>query len=283
MEGIEKPFKKLRFGTAGIPIYAKGLPITEGVLKVDELGLEAMELEFVRRINISAETAPAVKNASKSSDVALTCHGQYYINLNAREEEKEAASIQRVLNAARRADDSGAFSMTFHAAYYLGMEKEPVYARVRNTLKSIVKVLKDEGRKIWVRPETTGKPVQFGDIHEIIRLSEEVEQVLPCIDFAHLYARSAGKINSYEQFSEILSSVEERLGREALQRMHIHMSGIAYSDKGERYHLPLEESDFNYRAVLKALKDFKARGVVISESPIIEKDALLMKEVYSSL
>ena len=31
-------------------------------------------------------------------------------------------------------------------------------------------MLKNEGIDIWVRPETTGKPTQFGDMNEILKL-----------------------------------------------------------------------------------------------------------------
>ena len=64
--------------------------------------------------------------------------------------------------------------------------------------------------------------------------------------------------------------------------MHIHITGIAYTEKGEKNHLNLKESDLKYKELIKALKDFKAKGVVISESPNIEDDALLCKKVYDN-
>ena len=53
--------------------------------------------------------------------------------------------------------------------------------------------------------------------------------------------------------------------------MHIHLSGINYGPKGEKNHLPFEESDFNYNACMKAFKDFNIKGCIICESPILEK------------
>ena len=117
------------------------------------------------------------------------------------------------------------------------------------------------------------------DIDELLKIRKEIGCEL-CVDFAHLYARSIGKVNDYDQFREVLSHIEERLGKEALRNMHIHMSGIHHGPKGERHHLFLSDSGFNYLDVLKALKTFKSKGVVISESPNIEDDALLMQKVY---
>jgi len=68
-----------------------------------------------------------------------------------------------------------------------------------------------------------------------------------------------------------------------LDNMHIHMSGINYTAKGERNHLVLDESDFKWRELLKVWKEFRIKGIVISESPNIEKDAVLMQNFYKSL
>jgi deoxyribonuclease-4 len=123
---------------------------------------------------------------------------------------------------------------------------------------------------------------QLGSLAETIKLSQDVEQVLPCVDFAHLHART-GKMNSYDEFCGILAEVEKGLGKKALSEMHIHMSGINYGPKGERNHLELAESDFKYKELMRAFKDFKIKGVVVSESPNIEQDALLMKKTYEAL
>jgi deoxyribonuclease-4 len=102
---------------------------------------------------------------------------------------------------------------------------------------------------------------------------------MPCIDFAHMHAIE-GKNNSYEEFSGILQEVEKSLGKEGLENMHIHMSGINYTEKGERNHLTLDDSDMKYGELMDAFRDFKVKGVVINESPNIEEDALLLQKVY---
>ncbi len=46
------PVDKLRFGTAGIPLSTKPYNTLNGIARVKELGLDSMELEFVRSINV---------------------------------------------------------------------------------------------------------------------------------------------------------------------------------------------------------------------------------------
>ncbi len=278
-----KSLDKLVFGTAGIPLSTPKKTSLDGIRRVKELGLGAMELEFVRGVKMSRSTAQEVRILASSLGVILTAHAPYYINLNSQDQDKLRASIQRILETARVGSESGAFSIVFHPAYYGNSTPQEVYKRVRDALRYIVKVLKDEGIEIWIRPETMGGLAEFGDLDEVISLAEDVEMVLPAIDFAHIHARSLGKYNTYSEISSVLAKLEERLGRIALDSMHIHISGIEYGSRGEIKHLNLEESDLNYKDILRALKDFKAKGVVISESPNIEGDAILMKNTYESL
>jgi len=276
-------FNKLHFGTAGIPLSTLRKTSAEGIKRVRELGLEAMELEFVRGVKMSRASASEIRTIAGEMGVVLTVHAPYYINLNSRDQAKLRASIDRILDSARIGSEAGAFSVVFHPAYYGSDTPQETYSRVRDALKYIVKTLRDEGIEIWIRPETMGGLAEFGDLEEVISLSEELEMVLPAIDFAHLHARSLGKYNTYEEVAGVLGEIERRLGREALESMHIHISGIEYGKKGEIKHLNLEESDLNYVEILRALKDFRVKGVVISESPNIEEDAILMKKKYESI
>jgi deoxyribonuclease-4 len=279
-------FPKLLFGTAGVPLSTPKYSILDGIKQVNKLNLEAMELEFVRQVNVTSQKAPDIKTAADKENVSLTCHGQYFINLNSKEPEKIKASVERILKAASIAWQCGAKSLTFHAAFYHDNPPQQVSEKVKEALQHITKTLQDNDCKIWIRPETTGKPSQWGTFEEITKIAQEVEQVLPCLDFSHIHSRTAGptqdpsKYNTHQEFSKVFSHLEHNLGKEALNNLHIHLSGIEYGLKGEKNHLPLKDSDFNYKEFIRAAKDFNAKGIVISESPNIEADALLLKKEY---
>jgi len=172
--------------------------------------------------------------------------------------------------------------VVFHAAFYLGDSAEQAYSATKKYLAEVLGQLKRENNRVWIRPEVAGKGSQFGTIEEILNLSAELEGLAPCIDFAHWHART-GKFNTYPEFVSILRQIEERLGRTALDNMHIHVSGINYGKKGEISHLNLKESDFRYAELIEALRDYEAKGMVICESPSLEQDALLLQETYNSL
>jgi deoxyribonuclease-4 len=275
----------LRFGTAGIPttVSAKKGTAADGVAELKRFGLEAMEMEFVHSTWLKADKAPEFGSLAKKNGVTLTAHGSYYVNLFAKEPEKRAASRARVLEAAIRTAQAGGYSATFHPAFYFGESSEKVSAAVLEQLKKVEKELKDRGLKVWVRPETTGKPTQFGTYQELLALSQELEMTMPCIDFAHLHARTNGKYNTTDEWRTVLTDVENALGKRGLQEMHIHVSGIAYGEKGEKHHLMLDESDLNYKELLKVWNEFKIGGVVICESPVMEQDALLLQKTWKRL
>lgn len=278
---MQKSFDKLNFLTAGMPLRTgKGsYPKAFDILK--DMELDGMELEFVHGVRMSEESRGFVKECS--DNFIITAHGPFYINLNSKEEDKVEASVQRIIDTAAVASQAGAFSITYHAAFYMGKDKETVYNQVKMQTKRICDVLERENIKVWVRPETTGKATQWGDIDEIINLSKEFEQVLPCIDFSHLHARSAGEYNTYDEFSYVLEKIGKELGQYALDNFHGHLAGIEYTSKGERQHLELEQSDMNYKDLLKVMKEFGVKGALVCESPNIEDDCKLIKNYYYSL
>lgn len=273
---------KLLFGTAGVPISSKGRSTIEGISRVRELGLDCMELEFVQGVRMGEKTAGEVNAVAAKENIALSVHGPYYINLNAAEPEKLTASIQRIYDSARIGNICSATNIVFHPAFYLKDDHKIVYDRVFNLLKDLAARLEDENIPVTLRPETTGKATQFGDVDELLSISAEIDGILPCFDFSHVHARD-GKHNTYDEFKEIFEKIEKTLGKEGLKTMHCHISGIEYTAKGERNHLILEESDMNYKDLMKVFKEFKACGTIICESPNIEEDALLMKKTYEAL
>ena len=83
-------------------------------------------------------------------------------------------------------------------------------------------------------------------------------------------------------FVDIIDRYFEEFGNVDL---HFHFSGIEFGQKGEKKHLPLEDSEFNYIDLGNALLDFKEKHNLIGtcESPILEYDAILFKNLLKEL
>ena len=272
---------QLFFGTAGIPHSAQSDTTIDGIKRIAELGLGCMEIEFVQGVKMGEASARLVAETAAKEGIQLSAHAPYFINLNAHEPEKIKASQNRLLQAARIASLCGADSVVLHTAFYLSDPPEKAHDTIKKHLGEVLEQLKREDNRVWIRPEVMGKPSQFGTLEEVLDLCTELEGVAPCIDFTHWHART-GAFNSYPEFTSVLQRARERLGRAALDNMHIHVSGIAYGKKGEINHLNLQESDFQYAELLQALKDYDVQGIVICESPNLEEDAVLLQETYNT-
>ncbi len=252
------------------------------------MGLDCLEVEFVKGVKMGGDTAEMVGKVAREKGVRLSVHAPYYVNLNAAEEGKRLASMERLLASARMAKKCGAESVVFHGGYYSkdGADRdreERTFQNIKRGISEVLSILKAERSPVVLRPETMGKKSQFGSLDEILRLCREVEGLLPCVDFSHIHAREGRrKANSYREFDRILRKIGKKLGEESLRRMHIHVSGVEYNAKGEMKHLNLDESDFRYDEWVQALKDLGVEGMVICESPIQERDALMLKNLYRS-
>ncbi|WP_119072352.1 TIM barrel protein [Aggregatilinea lenta] len=276
----------LRFGTVGSPQTTPKSGTNAAIEHIRVLGLDHLEIAWVQSVRVSDETCADICAAGQQYTVSLSIHAPYYINLNSQTAELMRKSDERLLAAARKGYLAGARDITFHPGSYHGQPPEQVYERAKEKLLEIRGILDEEGVDVTLRPETMGKSAMFGSLDEVIQLSRDVPGVLPCIDFAHLHARTGnGSLNTYEEFTAIFDAIDRGLGRRALDHFHAHMSGIAYSVKGERYHLPLNETEYRYRDLLQAFLDYNVHGSVAVEAPMPfhVADALTLQATYRRL
>ena len=271
-----------RFGTVGKP---KSTPKKPGgsvgaVMHTRTLGMGAFEIGWVRAVRVSEETCAKIKAAGEEQDVLLSVHASYFINLNA-DDEEWPKSRQRIMDAAYYGNLAGATEIIIHPGGYLGRTSEEVLPSAIERLAGCVAELRADGNPVTLRPETMGKQGQLGSIDEALAMSKAIDGVEPCLDFAHLHARTGnGTVNSYDEWAQILEAYGKQLGKKALKSLSCHLSGIEYTEKGEKNHLTMLESDFNLEALMKALHKFECAGRMLSESPIMEEDAQLFKDTW---
>lgn len=272
------------FGTVGAPISTPAKPggSVGAIRRLAELGLSALELGWVQAVRVTEATCAAIQAESQAQEIVVSVHAPYFINLNASDEEWPK-SRQRLMDAAHYGYLAGATDIIFHPGSYFGADPEAVLSVAIPRLAGCVEELRAAGNSVTLRPETMGKSAMLGSLDDTLKMSEQIPGVLPCLDFAHLHARAGdGSVNSYDEFAHILQVYAHSLGDTALQKLHIHLSGIEYSAKGEKNHLPIRESDLQITALFKALRSYNCGGRILCESPAMEEDALFMKGIYPS-
>jgi deoxyribonuclease IV len=274
-----------QFGTVGSPI---GTPKKPGgsvgaIAFSKSIGLGALELGWVQSVRVTEVTCAAIKQCGTDQGIKLSVHAPYFINLNAMDEEWPK-SRKRLMDAAHYGNLAGATDIIFHPGSYFMNDPAEVLKIAIPRLQGCVDELRKAGNPVTLRPETMGKSAMLGSFEDTLEMSRAMEGVLPCLDFAHLHARPGdGTMNTYQEWSAVLKAYQKALGKKALKKLHIHLSGIEYGPKGEKNHLELAKADLNLKALFQALQDFGCGGRVLCESPIMEEDALNMKKAWLKL
>jgi len=265
----------MRFGPAGYPSAGK---TPEGSLRYTrELGLDALEVEFVRGARISPERAKAVGEEAKRLDIRLSCHAPYFISFNSDTMETREKSIQWVMDTVHAAHNLGAYIIVIHAASY-GKSPETASDSVIDGLRKCKDIMDDEGIKdVILGVETMGKKGQFGTLKEISKVMDSVDGVRPVLDVAHVHARGVGMLKTKDDMQSLVDEFFPLCGEIA----HFHISCIKYGDRGEISHLPLSERDPDMQFLADILDDSDRDCTFICESPLIEKDAVVFRDMFS--
>lgn len=271
-----------RFGTVGSPISTPKKPggSVGAVIRSAELGLFALELGWVRAVRVTEDTCAQIKEAAQQHAVTLSVHAPYFINLNA-DDEEWPKSRQRLMDAAHYGNLASATDIVFHPGSYFERPPQEVLPLAIERLRGCVDELRAAGNPVILRPETMGKPAMLGSLEDTLAMSQAIPGVKPCLDFAHLHARAGdGSMNTQAEWELVLDSYAKALGEEALKDLHIHLSGIQYGPKGEQEHLKLEDTDLDVRAIFRALQARGCQGRLLCESPVLEDDALLLRQLW---
>ena len=269
-----------QFGTVGSPLGTPKKPGgSVGAIEFSKsIGLNTLELGWVQSVRVTEATCALIREKAVDQDVSLSIHAPYFFNLNATDEEWPK-SRKRLMDAAHYGNLASATDIIFHPGSYFERPPKDVLKVAIPRLKDCVKELRSAKNPVTLRPETMGKSAMLGSLEDTLAMSEAINGVQPCLDFAHLHARPGdGTMNTVKEWTRLLEAYQASLGKEALKSLHIHLSGIEYGPKGEKNHLALGKSDLKLNALLEALKDFGCAGRILCESPIMEEDAQTLKK-----
>ncbi len=264
----------LRFGPAGYPQGSKDPK--DGLDRTKALGLDALEVEFVRGARISEEKARNVGQMARDRGIRLSCHAPYFISFNSETQETRDKSIGWVMDTVRAAHNLGAYLIVIHAASY-GKHPETATQSVIEGLSKCKDIMDDEGiRDVILGIETMGKKGQWGTLKEIGEVMDSVDGAHPVLDVAHVHARDMGWLRTEDDMRSLTDDFFGLSGDIA----HFHISCIKYGDKGEISHLPLEAKDPDLQLLANVLRDTKQECTFICESPLQEKDAVVFRDMF---
>ncbi len=257
----------IKLGPAG----TSGLGIVKGLQKARDLNLQALEVEFTYGINMNNQTAKEAGKLASDLGISLSVHAPYYINLNSPDKRKIEQSKKRILQSCERASYLKAKYVVFHPGYYGKKTPEETYQIIKENILDLQEKISANGWDVYLAPETTGKVNVFGNLDEILKLVKETKCKF-CLDFAHLLARSNGKL-SYEEMCKKVAKFKE---------LHTHFSGIIWTAKGEKEHKITPPAEIEKLG--KALKKYKIKNItIINESPDPYGDCIKTQKIFAKL
>lgn len=264
----------IRIGQAGIPLSCKGRTNKDGLIYTKQiLDLNAMEVQFVRGLYVmESEEAQFMGEYAKENDIELHVHAPYYINLAGSSEELNL-SMEKILFSARLADKMGAKTVVAHPGYYGKESERKTMKKIIKNLKKIQNQFKKEKIKVKIGIETMGKQKVFGSLDEIIEICNSLKGVIPVIGLGHIHARTNGGLKKREDFEEIF----QKLKPLRLKHYLVHVTGVLYENGNEYYHIPIKKGDMPLMPFIDIILDNNYNVTFISESPLLEHDAVYIK------
>jgi len=257
-----------------IKIGPAGIGGTNEAIKNLELfhqhNLKAAEIAFTYGIYLKQKDTEKIGEAARQLKIDLSIHAPYYINLNSKEKYKVDQSKKRILSCVKIGDYLGAKYIVFHPGFYGKFTPEETYEKIKEEILDMQDIIHKNDWKPKLAPETTGKINVFGDLDQTLKLAKETKTAFT-IDFAHLKARNLGKLDLKETIKRL----------KPYKHVHCHFSGINYTEKGEKNHIPINPTET--KELLKELKKQNINCTLICEAPDPFHDAIKMQKILSKL
>lgn len=271
---------RIRIGPAGIPLSCKGRTNKDGIVYIKKvLDLDAMEIQLIRSFEtMDDEEADFIRDYAKENDIELYVHAPYYINLAGDDEELELSKF-KILSSGKIADKLDAKILVIHPGFYGEKNERETMDLIVENLKDMVSIFKEKGIRTKIGVETMGKRKVFGSLEEIVEVCKKVKGVLPVIDLGHIHARCNGCLKEREDFENIF----EKLKPLRLKHYLIHITGVLYENGNEYYHIPIRKGDMPIEPFLNLILDKKYNVTLISESPLLEHDAVYIRILIERL
>ncbi|MDD5502172.1 MAG: TIM barrel protein [Candidatus Thermoplasmatota archaeon] len=269
---IVLPECKIILGFAGMPVSAKARTIQETVVYAHNMGLEALEIQLTHGTEIEDDEAQSIKVLAEQAGVHVTVHAPYYTSLAA-DEQTVKSSIETIQNSMIYAHKIGAEILVFHLGFFMKSSRAEAMKMALKNVHKIAKFRDSKKIKILLGVENSGDDEILGDLDEVIQICQEIEGAVPVTDLAHYHARTNGALKEIADFEALI----EKLKPLKLKNYYMHMSGVIHKNGKEINHVPIKKSDLNYAAFAEFLLKKGIDVTLISDSPILEYDAVTMR------
>lgn len=223
-------------GVAGVPSNFKG-KLKDFFAWLKSNGLNAYEIQCTFGFKLTPESIEYYKTA-KENGIALSMHGPYYINLGSQRDEVVMASLANIKQGVKLAQEFDCERIIFHPGGGYGKTDEERKIGIEKLIDGLNNLEKEfDFKNVKLYPEIGGKTIALGSLDEIIYICQKCKVCYPCIDIAHLHARTNGSLKTKNDIINLFEKLKNNLPEEKFKNVHFHAYTINYGSKGEIKHL----------------------------------------------
>lgn len=217
-----------------------------------------------------------IGHMAQRMDVKLSIHTPYYMDLGGDDENLVDGCMGSIMYAGTIMNAlDGDIVVTSLGIYEEGCDREAVDDNIYENLASVVDWWKCAGLKPRLGIEVTGQQDVFGSLEQVLDICENVGDVVPVVNFAHMHSRTDGRLLEVDDFLNLLEQVEPY----CKGGIHTAFSGVEYADGNERRVTPIKKGDLRFDPLAEALVEMRPDCTVVSTSPLLEHDATYMKTI----
>jgi endonuclease IV len=235
-------------------------------------------VEFGFNSEVPRTLPDEVVNLAKRLNIRLSIHLPFFVSWA--DPSKSAQSARYLCDGAILASTLGSIA-AFHLGHYGNKKFEAVRQLVVEGIRSAIDSAKSavSSRHFVLGAETSGKVTEIGSIEEVLSVAREFArtEVVPIVDWSHLYARSNGQFpRSEKDYRSLIDKLEFEL---ELKEFYFHASGIEFKDFQEKRHLSVKTCTPPLPHLLKVLNEIGCEYTLIVESPDPIPDVLWLEEI----
>jgi len=270
----------IRFGPAGIPLSCKGRTLKDGIEDIHALQLDAMEIQLLRPQREIPEDLDLIRELGEELDVKLSIHAPYYMDLLGDEVYKER-SIENVFWAGEMAKALGADIVSIHVGMYHDHDPDDALDSAIKEVRNLRDKFKKLGYDAQIGIETSGRQKVFGSIDEVLTIVKRVQRTIPVLNIPNIHSREGGTLREVDDFEDLFSKVHHVTKSD---EFYLHFSGVEHADGDKIMATPIKKGDLRFDPLAEMMlnhEDWDFR--VISESPLLEHDAVYMKLILDRI
>jgi deoxyribonuclease-4 len=211
-------------------------------------------------------------------DVEISMHTPYYMDLTTGKELTHK-SLDSIRWAGLLTNHMQGGMVVSHIGLYGDMSKKEATKTITENIAGVMDWWNNNKLKVKLGFETSGRQEVFGSLEEILSICDDIEGVVPVLNFAHMHARQNGTLRDSSDFAEMFDKVNSYVGGE----YYTHFSGVEHEGGNEKRVTPIKKGDLRFEPLAEYLADENPNCTIISSSPLLEHDAMYMKVIYERI